>query len=199
MSLSLVILVSLLHQEVKINEKFGKWMRQHLTVVYIVTFFSITNLDVLNILGSHIFNKRVFDAPWSFQARTRIPLYGLVSNIFEDFPQIVIQIAFLVQAESGETTFFALAALVSSVLSLMFGAGRKLLVHFLEKFAAVEDGAQEASTKTPVSPPPATSAVSGSLKGSPATTTEVNVEMHPAATVVGDEEQIEMIDDQPDE
>lgn len=39
---------------------------------------------------------------------------------------------------SGESNLFAVAALVSSCLSLMFGAGRKLLVHILESVAAAE-------------------------------------------------------------
>jgi len=51
-----------------------------------------TNVEVLSILGSKIMGWRFFSLEYTRATRLRLRALGLLGNLFEDLPQLIIQV-----------------------------------------------------------------------------------------------------------
>jgi len=93
---------------------------------------SISNVEVLTILDSRIFKKRMFSMMWLETTHLRVRTMGIAGNLLDNVPQLIIQGFFL--AQNG-VTGIAIASVVASAVSLLFGIMRKLIFFIVLKFS----------------------------------------------------------------
>ena len=107
----------LLNRSLQNNETFEA-MKENPLAVVVVVLFSVLNTEALSFLGSGALPMFSIKLPKDVQERLMVT--GLISNIFEDFPQLIIQVYVFVRTGS---TFYSLsgASIVTSVLSLLLG------------------------------------------------------------------------------
>jgi len=108
-------------------------------MVFLVSF---TNVEVLTILDSRIFNRRSFSMGWLETTHLKVRTFGLVNNLLDNVPQLVIQVIFI--SEFG-VTGIAVASLVVSALSLLLNILRKLLIFVVLKFAPEHQGGSKSA------------------------------------------------------
>ena len=99
------------------------------TVVFIV---SISNVEILTMLDSRVFNKRMFSMMWLEMTHLRVRTLGLAGNLLDNVPQLIIQGLFI--GENG-ITGIAIASMIASAISLLFGIMRKLILFLVLKFS----------------------------------------------------------------
>ena len=99
------------------------------TVVFIV---SISNVEILTMLDSRVFNKRMFSMMWLETTHLRVRTLGLAGNLLDNVPQLIIQGLFI--GENG-ITGIAIASMIASAISLLFGIMRKLILFLVLKFS----------------------------------------------------------------
>ena len=99
------------------------------TFVFLV---SISNVEILTILDSRIFNMRQFSMIWLETTHLKVRTFGLAGNLLDNIPQLIIQGFFV--AQNG-VTGIAIASMIASGLSLLFGIMRKLLLFIVLQFA----------------------------------------------------------------
>ena len=81
-------------------------------MVFIV---SASNVEVLTMLDSRIFNKRMFSMMWLETTHLRVRTLGLAGNLLDNVPQLIIQGLFI--GENG-ITGIAIASMIASAISL---------------------------------------------------------------------------------
>jgi Leucine-rich repeat (LRR) protein len=118
--LSLVLCSLLFISERKQNKAFATWTSTRENEVYLVLIVCATNLEILNLFDSKIFNWDLFNAPWRETTKLRLPLVMTLSPVLEDLPQFVIQVMFLLSS-GDKPTGFAVIALVTTLIRVVFG------------------------------------------------------------------------------
>ena len=75
-----------------IKPKFYKWFIKNGNVAGVFTVLAIADIKALNILQSNLAGFKIFQAPFSNSAKSKI-FWGSFLNIFiEDIPQLIIQV-----------------------------------------------------------------------------------------------------------
>jgi len=109
----------------------GQWLLDHTVFCTLVIFVSISNVEVLTILDSRIFNAVWSSMKWGMKTHLRVRTFGLIGNMLDNIPQLVIQGYFLSQVGLNA---IALASIVVSGVSLLFSIVRRLLIFLVLKF-----------------------------------------------------------------
>jgi len=106
------------------NDDTRAAMKENPLPVVILFLFSFLHTEALSFLGSSALP--VLNIPLSKEVKERLAVTGLVNNIFEDIPQLVIQV--FVFVDSG-SSFYSLsgASIVTSVMSLLLGIVKRSL------------------------------------------------------------------------
>ena len=65
-----------------------QWMRGNVVAVAAAAVVATTNVSVLGVLGSNVFNISATRAPLSRDTKDLIALGGVASVLFEDLPQV---------------------------------------------------------------------------------------------------------------
>jgi hypothetical protein len=103
------------------------WLNDRPLQVTIVALLSLGNAEVLCLLCSRIWFLDVFSAPFTDHGREQLRYVGLLTNIFEDIPQIIIQIMALgSRSDAGRT--FTLVSIIFSVVAVLFGLVQRCIV-----------------------------------------------------------------------
>jgi len=109
----------------------GDWLLKYSLVSSLAVLVSVSNVEVLSLLDSRIFNLEAFSMGWSNKTHLQIRTMGLIGNIVDNVPQLIIQGFYLgIHGVSG----VAIAALVASSTALLFGVIKRLLVLFILRF-----------------------------------------------------------------
>jgi len=129
---NLAIMLYIFSIEVAREQGKGKFLLDNTLVSTLVTLLALTNVEVLEILDSKIFNNWRFSMGWHATTHVRLKSFGLVGNLLENIPQLIIQGIYLnlIQKASG----VAIASIAASALSLLFGIVRKLLLFIVVRF-----------------------------------------------------------------
>jgi hypothetical protein len=95
---------------------FAKWMKDNLVAVGATTVLATTNVTVLTLINSDLFALNATNAPPEGDVWDLAQLGGLLSVLFEDLPQVIISIAFLVR--NGDAAAAAAASVADSSAGL---------------------------------------------------------------------------------
>ena len=85
----------------------------------------LTNIEMLTLLDSRIFDHWRFSMDWKETTHLKIKTYGLVGNILENVPQLIIQGLYL---ELHGVTVVTIVCLVISAFSLIMAVIRRVLL-----------------------------------------------------------------------
>ena len=97
---------------------FAKWMKDNLVAVGATTVLATTNVTVLTLINSDLFALNATNAPPEGDVRDLAQLGGLLSVLFEDLPQVIISIAFLVRNGDAAAAAAAAASVADSSAGL---------------------------------------------------------------------------------
>lgn len=73
----------------------GDFLVKHSGIVSLVATISMTNVTLIRLLDSKIFNLNAFSMNWDKGTHLKGKVFGLVSDILDNIPQIVIQVILL--------------------------------------------------------------------------------------------------------
>jgi len=91
----------------------------------LVMLLRLTNIEMLTLLDSRIFDHWRFSMDWKETTHLKIKTYGLVGNILENVPQLIIQGLYL---ELHGVTVVTIVCLVISAFSLIMAVIRRVLL-----------------------------------------------------------------------
>jgi len=91
------------------------------TLVPIIILSAIATSNSLQLLHSKLMGKAGFNAPINVSGLRTVSLIGLLTNAFEDLPQVCIQIALASQSGAPSLELISYLSLTASCFSL--GAG----------------------------------------------------------------------------
>ena len=99
---------------------------------------SLSHMATFRLLTSRIGGIGLFSAPSPFTGGlqaldSEIDSYGLVSNLFEDFPQLCLQLYIIRQGE--DVTDVVFVSMLVTVLALLYGILKRCLSHRLSSYA----------------------------------------------------------------
>lgn len=77
------------------GKDFRFWLSRNSTPTALIVFLSATNLGVLRVLSSRVLKLDAFNAPLSKQGEVLAGSIGLLSNLTEDLPQLVVSVGVL--------------------------------------------------------------------------------------------------------
>jgi len=95
------------------------------SVSSLVMLLGLTNIEMLTLLDSRIFKHWRFSMDWKETTHLKIKTYGLVGNILENVPQLVIQGLYL---ELHGVTVVTIVCVVISAFSLIVSLIRRVLL-----------------------------------------------------------------------
>jgi len=121
-----LIIVSIRH-----DPNMLRWLDGNATITAAIMILAICNIQVVFLLNSKMFNKAMFSAPFSKKIVIMLTFAGLVWNVLEDIPQLVVLIFAL--RESLDT--YTLLSIIASTLSITFGIVRKGIVVLVARFS----------------------------------------------------------------
>ena len=105
------------------NEQFFKWFQDNTGTTSAFVVLSFLNAGNIQIISSRIGGKDAFCAPFTLQTKQSMRVFGIVSNLLEDLPQVIIIIHANMLTQSWGTT--ATLSVVGSILALCFGLIRR--------------------------------------------------------------------------
>lgn len=156
-TLNAVLLTTILVEEFR-RPEFSSWFAANSTKVTIILVFAVTYIDTLPILFAEgIFGRKrgknpqneppnsMFWGPFSVESRRRLQWFGIVGNLFEDFPQLCLQMMFAVQKADDIDPIFIIAILTSA-LALASGVSRRLCLVLMRRLAPSEGAGDCASS-----------------------------------------------------
>jgi len=95
------------------------------SVSSLVMLLGLTNIEMLTLLDSRIFKHWRFSMDWKETTHLKIKTYGLVGNILENVPQLVIQGLYL---ELHGVTVVTIVCVVISAFSLIVSLIRRVFL-----------------------------------------------------------------------
>ena len=95
------------------------------SVSSLVMLLGLTNIEMLTFLDSRIFDHWRFSMGWKETTHLKIKTYGLVGNILENVPQLIIQGLYL---DLHGVTVVTIVCLVISAFSLIMAVIRRVLL-----------------------------------------------------------------------
>ena len=126
-----LIIVGRIFVSIRHDPNMQRWLDGNATITAAIMILAICNIQVVFLLNSKMFNKAMFSAPFSKKIVIMLTFAGLVWNVLEDIPQLVVLIFAL--RESLDT--YTLLSIIASTLSITFGIVRKGIVVLVARFS----------------------------------------------------------------
>lgn len=127
--------------------EFWLYFKEKSLVCSIVLVLSCLNVSLFVLVASVLFGSKYLEAPLSGAVKSRIISGGLISNIFEDLPQLILQV--LTTARLGKVNSVVLVSIVTSCFAFLLGVLKKrftaLMIHVVSSArlgcnASIEEG-----------------------------------------------------------
>lgn len=110
-----------------------EWMKQNYVLCSFVVIISTFNIENLSFISSNLLDNSTLKIPWPGNTENIIRIIGLLTNIFEDIPQLIIQISFAASTYDNmyDIPNIILASIISSFLALIFSLVKRMLLTLL--------------------------------------------------------------------
>ena len=117
-----IVVVSALRNEMKNEEVFLIWYKEHMGIVCIIGILSCTNFKYLGLIVCRVGRIAALNAPISEKFKERLVFWGVISNIIEDIPQLCLQSYVMYQEaiSSGYISQSTSMSMAASALALVF-------------------------------------------------------------------------------
>ena len=125
--LNLVFIVRIVKSELKTNDAFSVWFSKHAVPFIILVVISSTNSGAVLVTCCGVGRIPALSAPWSPKALMRLNAIGLVTNLGEDLPQILIQVFFIGVTYSHKIPSFVIVSITMSLLMVITNVIRRCL------------------------------------------------------------------------
>jgi hypothetical protein len=102
--------------------QFAAHVKAYRTTTVIVFCIATANCALMGLLSSGLFAWWSFSAPMPAYLDNTFAVAGVVTNLFKDLPQLIIQLAVMFELRSVND---GLVAVVFSAISLVFGMGKR--------------------------------------------------------------------------
>ena len=89
---------------------------KNMSFASVIVVISCTNFKYLGLLACRVGRIEAFNAPISEKFKERLVTWGIISNIFEDIPQLILQ-SYVVYYEAQAQGYVSLTILLSIVAS----------------------------------------------------------------------------------
>lgn len=125
----IAVLVNLKRFIAESNDK-KLWIRDNMAASSLIMFLSLFNVENLMLINCNVRNIAIFSAPKVSQKfKDKLELSGLLTNMFEDFPQIIIQIVLTTKLQTF--SFLFAISIGFSIIALIIAVLRRLLLFFV--------------------------------------------------------------------
>jgi hypothetical protein len=118
---------SLRDQEVH-NPSFLQWIKENQLSAAVATMFGALNVELITLMESRLFHKPMFSAPIPEADVFKLQSLGLVTNLLEDLPQIIIQGLALSTGRVNPTTIVSMSLSGMALLQGIMGRGNSYLL-----------------------------------------------------------------------
>lgn len=109
---------------VKNDSRMQGWLKNNHASSAAIAVLALTNIESFSLLSSNLFHKEAFSAPFSEKMRHQLMIGGLIGNVLEDVPQLIIQSV----AASSNLDTITLLSIVASILTISTGLLKHLIV-----------------------------------------------------------------------
>lgn len=127
---NLVFLARLLTTAIQSDLGLQTWVKGNYATSAATVVLALTNIESFALLHSNLFYKESFNAPFSEKVLHQLMIGGLVGNILEDIPQLVIQSL----AASTTLDTITLLSIVASVLTISSGLIKHAIIFLVNRF-----------------------------------------------------------------
>lgn len=111
------------------SEAMRKWWANNSVIGVATVIISGAGIDCIGLIYCYAFNHEKFDAPTEAPTKARVMVWGIVTNVLEDMPQIILQIMVL---KSGVHPVVAIS-ITTSVFALVYGVFNRLIYLIVKK------------------------------------------------------------------
>ena len=102
------------------RDRYSRWWDEYGTILYLLSFACGSTFSAVDVMNSNLFGTRLFGMGLMQEDLRNFNRHRLFSVVlFENFPQLIIQILYAAFVEQGEVGAVSLTAMVSSALSIV--------------------------------------------------------------------------------
>jgi len=141
---NLVALFFILFRTLRKSQGIEKWLEENYGMAALGILLASTNIECVLLLSSNLFHSEKFRAPLGKKWTRLLFLLGVVGNVLEDIPQLLLQ-SYATKTQGFST--LVLLSIIASVLSLTFSLIKRAIFYLLYRF-----GSPSSSAANPVSP-----------------------------------------------
>ena len=127
MIFNLVMVVVVLSLAVKKNPELEAWLNANYGLTALTLVLSSSQIEVFGLLRAKLFNLKIFSAPISDRTYKTVLALGLLGNVVEDIPQLVLQL--IVASNSLDTV--VILSIIASSLTIITGVVKRILLFLL--------------------------------------------------------------------
>jgi len=130
---NLVALLFSLSKTFKSSQGMEKWVEENYGMAAGGILLSSTNIECFLLLTSNLFHSKKFRAPLGKEWIRFLFLLGVIGNVLEDIPQLLLQ-SYAAGTQGLNT--LVLVSIIASVLSLGFSLVKRAIFYLLYRFAS---------------------------------------------------------------
>lgn len=135
---NLFLLFRLINKELATVE-FAKFADQRRTALVVLMIFSATNLECMMLTRSGLCGAKLFSAPWSQKAVSKLSFYGLTNALLEDIPQLILQS--IVANATGSMTNTQTISIFATTIMILFAISKRVFGRLVDSaLLKIENG-----------------------------------------------------------
>jgi len=134
--LNCVLLARIFVTTIRDDHAMRDWLKSNPATSAAVFALALPKMNSFYLLSSNIFYKEAFSAPFSEKLNPQILIGGLLGNLLEDIPQLIIQ---SVAASTSPLDTITLLSIAASILTISSGVVKYLIVFLITKFQGKGD------------------------------------------------------------
>jgi len=113
------------------NKTFADWVRANTSMTAALMFAGLSNAECLSLLNSKILGHPLFSAPVSDKGASLLSFCGIITNLAEDIPQLIIQIMVLASPTAESSGILTKVSVFITGVSLLIGLFKRALLLLL--------------------------------------------------------------------
>jgi len=133
MVFNFVLLARIFVSSIQDDHSMRGWLKNNHATTAATAVLALTNIESFSLLQSNLFHNDGFNAPFNEKVKHHLMIGGLMGNILEDIPQLIIQSI----AASTTLDTITLLSMVASILTISSGLVKHLIIFLVAKFQGI--------------------------------------------------------------
>ena len=126
-----VLLARIFVTTVRDDHAMQDWLKSNPATSAAVAALALQKITSFSLLSSNLFYKEAFNAPFNEKLNRQLLIGGLLGNLLEDIPQLVLQ---SIAASTTNLDTITLLSIAASILTISSGVVKYLIVVLVTKF-----------------------------------------------------------------